>query len=538
MLRVIPDLQGELIRAAGYQPQALHLDGSTSPTTVLLDPLVEPLPFARAAQRWRQHPDSVLLQGYVRRVSDGEAIAGAELRIDGHTARSGANGYFELELPAAAHAAQARVALDVSAAGYVHHRREGLVLVAGVQRLLVALGAGVGVRSVQSIGALDRGDRAVDEDALASATLPRTVTPESLLLAPAMPPPATIRVGFADAACTQSCCTNACTHTCTLSLETYVKRGLDSEWIASWNAQSLRAGSVAYRSYGAWRVANPIRTQFDICSSACCQVNDAGTSSSTDAAVARTPGILLTRNGSDAASAEYSAENNSWDDPNDGLSCSNVDLSCGNGFAGSPSAGWPCLSDAVSINRGCFGHGRGMSQWGTQRWALQPKAWPWIVDHYFNDSGTGGGLRTAVMSSPLLLADLAAQPAVLAPGSSFQILANASNAAGAAHSRLLIGASLYRAGVGYLDDSAHDAALALAPGTTAITRMFDVPPSSLDGSYDLLLSLYLDVDENGIISSEDLALAMARSNGAITIQTPPLFDGFADGFEGAPRPAH
>ncbi|HET9049502.1 MAG TPA: SpoIID/LytB domain-containing protein [Chiayiivirga sp.] len=497
---------------------------------------MEPLPFARAAQRWRQHPDAVLLQGYVRRVSDGEAIVGAELRIDGHTARSGADGYFELDLPAAAHAAQARVALDVSAAGYARHRRDGLVLVAGVQRLLVALGPGVGVRSVQTIGALDRGDRAVDEDALATAAPPRTVTPAGLLLAPTMLPPATIRVGFADAACTQSCCTNACSNTCTLSLETYVKRGLDSEWIASWNAQSLRAGSVAYRGYGAWRVANPIRSNFDICSSACCQVNDAGTSSSTDAAAARTPGILLTRNGSDAASAEYSAENNSWDDPNDGLSCSNEDLSCGNGFAGSPSAGWPCLSDAVSINKGCFGHGRGMSQWGTQRWALQPKAWPWMVDHYFNDNGTGSGLRTAVMSSPLLLADLAAQPAVLAPGSSFQILANASNSAGATHSRLLIGASLYRAGVGYLDDSAHDAALALAPGTTAITRTFDVPPSSIDGSYDLLLSLYLDVDENGSISAADLALALARINGAVTIQTPPVFDGFSEGFEDVPRP--
>ena len=56
--------------------------------------------------------------------------------------------------------------------------------------------------------------------------------------------------------------------------------------------------------------------------------------------------------------------------PNDGLSCTNVDLSCGNGYVGSPSAGWPCLSDSLSSNHGCFGHGRGMSQWGTQYQAL------------------------------------------------------------------------------------------------------------------------------------------------------------------------
>src|SRR5690606_30629553 len=114
----------------------------------------------------------------------------------------------------------------------------------------------------------------VEDASQASSSEAQSSVVSAALLAAVLTPPATIRVGFADAACTVPCCTNACGNVCTLSLETYVRRGLDSEWIASWDSQSLRAGSIAYRSYGAWRVENPIRTQFDICSSACCQVND------------------------------------------------------------------------------------------------------------------------------------------------------------------------------------------------------------------------------------------------------------------------
>jgi len=317
----------------------------------------------------------------------------------------------------------------------------------------------------------------------------------------------------------------------------YVRRGLDSEWIASWNTQSLRAGSIAYRSYGASRVAHPINANFDICSSACCQVNDAGTSSSTDTAIARTPGLMLTRGGSEAASAEYSAENNSWDDPGDGLACSNVDLSCGNGYAGSPSVGWPCLTDTVGASHGCFGHGRGMSQWGTQRWAIDASArrWPWIVDHYYNDNnnatGAGSGQRTAVMTSPLDVSAATPQPASIAPGATVRIGATATNHAGATHAHLLIGASLYRSGVGYVDDPAHDTALSLATGGHAIARDFHTPPTLAPGSYDVLLSLYLDADEDGAISTADLPLALVTSAHALQVIDDRIF---ASGFEPTP----
>src|SRR5690606_29434015 len=139
-----------------------------------------------------------------------------------------------------------------------------------------------------------------------------------------------------------------CSNVCVFTLEEYVRLGITDEWIGSWNTHSLRAGTVAYRSYGAWHVDNPRTADYDICSSACCQVSDPTDSSAGgNTATSRTAGILLERNGS-VFRAEYSSENNAWDDPNDGLNCSNADLSCGDGSVGSPAANWPCLADTVA----------------------------------------------------------------------------------------------------------------------------------------------------------------------------------------------
>ena len=70
-----------------------------------------------------------------------------------------------------------------------------------------------------------------------------------------------------------------------LTLETYTKRGLNDEWIPSWEQDSLRSGSIAYRSYGSYYAYNPGGSTFDICNNTCCQVNDADTWTSTDLAV-------------------------------------------------------------------------------------------------------------------------------------------------------------------------------------------------------------------------------------------------------------
>jgi hypothetical protein len=346
----------------------------------------------------------------------------------------------------------------------------------------------------------------------------------------ALAPPATIRVGFSDAGFTTPCCGNSCPAVSVMSLETYVRRGLNDEWIASWNGESLRAGAIAYRSYGAWHVPNPRTPAYDICSSACCQVNDPDTSASTNGAVAATAGILLERNAA-LFRSEYSAENNAWDDPADGLDCANADLSCGNGAVGSPATNWPCLADSVALDRGCFGHGRGMSQWGTQRWAtLHARRWPWIVNHYYNDdgnsSGAGSGLRTATMTSPLRI-DAASVPAQAQPGSTISIQVQASNLAAEAHA-VRMGASLFRSGTGFVSDPANDVATSLDPGANIRSRPFALPAVLAPGVYDLWTSLYLDIDGNGAINSGDLALASDQRVGALLIGDGTLF---ANGFE-------
>lgn len=527
-----------LARAPGYRSLAFTLDPETAAMTLLLDPVEAPDAETRLAAQAQASPNGRWLHGWVRRADDGAALVGAQVDFEGRTAYSDADGHFELALAPCGPEDRSRARLRVQAAGLATRIIDGVLCAPGVQSRVVALGTDAAHAQREQIGALDRLDggapAAVTGAEVTAAFIERRDTaPDGALVAPALTPPASIRVGFADAACTQTCCTSSCTHTCTYSLETYVRRGLNDEWISSWNQASLRAGSVAYRSYGAWRVEHPIRTTFDICSSACCQVNDPDTVTNTDAAVARTAGIMLMRGGAGPISSEYSAENNSWDDPNDGLSCSNTDLSCGDGSVGSPATGWPCLVDEVAAGRGCFGHGRGMSQWGTKRWGDAPhqRLWPQIVDHYYNASGAGSDLRTAVMSSPLSLQDASAQPSAPAAGGSVQILAQAGNLAGTAHAHLLIGASLYRSGVGYLDDPANDAPLTLAPGTQTISRDFQLPAGAPHGSYDLLVSLYLDVDENGAISSVDLPLALTTAPGAVQVGDGGIFE---DGFETGP----
>ena len=530
------------LSAAGYRDlqTTIQSEGSDAlPLTLLLDPIEPSASLLEVERLADSYPEHAWLHGYVRRVDDAAPIVNARISAAGVSTVSDSKGHFVLDLGEVSEPDTSLAdafELLVKADGFAPHALTRLLRTAGLQQRLVSLGNGSPYFRVNEIGARDQRLStpliAMDQS---PAMVAQPMSGAAMLLAPSVIPPASIRVGYADAACTIPCCTASCSNVCTLSLETYVRRGLDSEWIASWNTQSLRAGSIAYRSYGTWRVQNPIRAEFDICSSACCQVNDAGTSASTDAAVARTPGILLTRNGSSAFSAEYSAENNSWDDPNDGLSCSNVDLSCGNGNVGSPATGWPCLADAVALNRGCFGHGRGMSQWGTQRWAIDAtqRRWKWIVDHYYNDNGNqtgaGTGQRNAQMTSPLVLASLSVTPSSITSGGSVSISAIATNAAGAEHAHLLIGASLYRSGVGYLDDPSNDIVLSLATGSHPIQRGFAVPSMASVGSYDVLLSLYLDVDEDGSISSADQAMALLRADGALTIAVLPdqiFFDGF------------
>ena len=167
-------------------------------------------------------------------------------------------------------------------------------------------------------------------------------------------PPETIRVWRSSRGGSSSCSGDVEV----MDFDDYVKGVLPREWIRSWETESLRAGAVAIRSYAAWWVnAGGKYTCADICDTTSCQVYDEATYSNTDAAVDDTEGEYVVE-GRDLVFAEFSAEN------------------------GDPTAYG--VSDPYCSGEAVFGHGRGVCQWGSQRWALYGgKEHSWIVEHYY-----------------------------------------------------------------------------------------------------------------------------------------------------------
>ena len=177
-----------------------------------------------------------------------------------------------------------------------------------------------------------------------------------------------------------------------VTMDYYVKHVLPSEWIASWGAisggsNSLNAGAVSIRCYAIAKINSPQSSTYDICGTSACQVYGTQTSSYTDRAVNYTADYVLINSSGIIPSTEYSAENNS------------LGYSCGDGYT-QPTGG--CLYDPVCSGEARYGHGRGLCQWGSARWATGRKMagrtsgdttpngypqqdWTWIVQHYYPD---------------------------------------------------------------------------------------------------------------------------------------------------------
>lgn len=543
------------IRAPNYHPLTTHFtldENRTQEITVWLDPVTPPKELDPTVIQSQRPPGYTLIHGHVTRTKDGIPIKGAKVETV-HTLRetfTDSRGYFLLLVPASKNPETELPEVDdlrVSLSGYKTYVIQNFMLLEGDIHFLIDLEPGVGTTGRDDRHPLYGScSELAERESLRSSIFPEgysedweTYWPsqgifpvgkgaieEPLLLV--HDPPDSIRVG-------SSCSCTSCSVVNTYSLETYTKRGLNDEWIASWHTHSLRSGAIPYRSYGAYYVYHPISSSYDICNNTCCQVNDSDTSTATDTAVNVTAGILLQKSNLIFRS-EYSAENNAWDDPNDGLSCVNSDLSCGNGFAGSPATGWPCLSDTVCSGWGCFGHGRGMCQWGTQRWASnQGQLWKWIVNHYYNNDGNPSGNRSAYMTSPMNISNATPNPSQVTPGSSFTINVTAVNYAEIAHSQIMIGASLYSASTGYISDPANDTKVTLNPGNNSVSRPFVVPGTTPAGTYDLIVALWLDVDQNNSITGSDLPLVVQTYAGAVQVVTcssDPITDWKGDYYQG------
>ncbi len=531
-LRVGPGRVDILATCEGFQPLATHVApeaGSSLPVTLWMDPIVPPPELDRARIGRLLRPGHALVHGHVVDDVTRLAVPGARASFRGLEATTDASGGFSLLVPlAAAVTPEAPLDLDtLRVESSLGDRALAVPLAEGDVHLIVDLGVARPAPDARHAHQRDAAEMEQHQQPPAREPVPSGFPgtqrrlpedrlpgepPRPLLLV--VPPPTSIRVGI-------GCACAACTGVEVMSLETYVKRGLNDEWIASWLAHSLRAGAIPYRSYGAWHVLNPRDPSYDICSTTCCQVNDADTSLGSDLAAERTAGILLADGSGAIMRSEYSAEVNSWDDPADGLSCVNVDLSCGDGFAGSPSAGWPCVADAPCAGRGCYGHGRGTCQWGTQRWAQAGALWPWIVDHYSNANGSPGNLRSSWATSPLQAIQVVPEPAALRAGQTTGLALDAINHAELPHARALLGASLWSAATGWISDPPNDALVSLAPGPSVSRRDFRVPPGTPDGAYDIWLTVRLDVDDDGLLTAADIVMDQVRATAALTVCSDP-----------------
>lgn len=511
-----------LVENKGYKPASSYFtmqDGDRLPLTIWLDPISIPGYLSQDLVQSCIPGGMGLIHGFIIDENSGLPVSSAYVSLESNSSQvlTDEKGYFRVFYPLIGNNSDELPPSDnliIWASGYKEKRVIG-VLLNGVTSLLLEdmeKGAGELVRddTHKIIGGNSEMNQMQEPENISNGEEKPFLPPPGINLM-GMDPPDTIRVGT-------SCTCSTCSGVSTMSLETYVRRGLNDEWISSWLSHSLKSGAIAYRAYGAWYVANPINVNYDICSTTCCQVNDSDTATSTDTATNQTSGFMLQKSNI-IFRAEYSAENNGWDDPTDGLSCVNSDLSCGDGYAGSPAASWPCLSDSVCSGWGCFGHGRGECQWGTQRWAntLNNKLWNWITNHYYNANGAGSGNRTAYITSPITMPSVSPSPSTVADGDTFTINVNAINYAEFTHSEIMIGASLYSTSTGYISDPVNDTKVSLAPGSNNVSRPFVVPIATPAGSYDLLVSLYYDTNGDNAITSSDLSLLLSTYPGSVNV---------------------
>ncbi|MFO0629685.1 MAG: thrombospondin type 3 repeat-containing protein [Polyangiales bacterium] len=175
-------------------------------------------------------------------------------------------------------------------------------------------------------------------------------------------PPATIRIWRRSLDGSTSSCRGRVDR---IPFEDYIKGVLPHEWIPSWHRESLRAGALAIRTYSwRWIQAGGKYTCADLDDTTASQVYRSGRMAVTNAAVDATRAQGVVRGGR-LVSGEYSAENS--DPTADGV------------------------SEPLCRGRARFGHGRGMCQWGSSRWASAGRDHEWIARHYWPGASIGCG---------------------------------------------------------------------------------------------------------------------------------------------------
>lgn len=384
-----------------------------------LDPVAPPREIAPeyVMTLWRK--DETVFVGYVVDEGSGRPLAGVRVRAEpaGAETSTDERGYFQIYVPVQtlAEAQSTPASLRFAKPGYTAEVRRYLELWSEgdwTYRIRLERGGGTKVvderqhrrRSRYPITSRDDGAQVPSPNVPESLVLTGTVAkagdggpgPLSASTTAIVRVPTNIRVLRSDAVTID-----------VVSLETYCRRSLNDEWIPSWNnytggSNSLRAGAVANRTYAVGYFNSPASPTYDICGTTSCQVYDTDTTSSTDTAVNGTTGYVMFKPGDARVGfklTEYSSENNQFG------------MACGDGYTAPTGS---CLYDPVCAGEPEFGHGRGMCQWGTVKWATGLKFpgndfsntsltngfsrqdWIWICEHYFPQLVLAQGTPLAV----------------------------------------------------------------------------------------------------------------------------------------------
>jgi hypothetical protein len=489
---------------AGYISSQTSFDINSSDIicSMFLDPLTANTKLNTPRIKSLLKPDAALLIGYVVDDNTGEPLANTTVK-DGNSKVLGTtdvNGYFEFYIPANCET-RTFVSLNFERAPYDIKVYKDFEVTPNTDYIFTTRLKQGGDNF--SLNTLPHDNRCSD------------CTPQTMFLDMAVTGfvvPLNIRVG-------RNCTGTNCTTVQVYTLQTYLKYVLPAEIYACWGnlsggMNSLQACAVAARTYAVHHVYNPINSSYDICDNTYCQFMGSVTSTNTNTAIDNTFGYILT-NSSGVVRSEYSAENNN--------------KGCGNGYSGTGSS-WPCIYDPVCTGGTPNGHGRGLCQWGTVRWATGrlvttsspcsqgnthsygTKTWQQILNHYYNVSPQNWQVTlgtTAVINTSSVV------PVNTNPCAQVTINNNVTSTGAAS---LIIGASIAPTGTtNWISDATGDVKRNFTSGTANYTRTFKVPCNAAPGVYDMLTALWYDKNSNNTIDGSDFVVSSKLTTGALTI---------------------
>lgn len=445
--------------------------------------------------------DNALLLGYVVDDVTGQPVSGTMLKdlSSKIIAITDANGYFEVQLPALC---ETRTILDLyfEKIPYAKAEYKSFEITPNTDFIFT-----VRMKSAASNIVYDNNMN----DGCSDCTSPTVFTNMS---ASGFAVPLNIRVG-------RNCTGTNCTSVQVYTLQTYLKYVLPGEIYSCWGnlangMNSLQACATAARTYAIWHVYNPISSSYDICDNTYCQYFGSVTSTNTNNAVDNTINYMMTNSGG-VVRSEYSAENNN--------------KGCGNGYSGTGSA-WPCIYDPVCTGGTPNGHGRGLCQWGTVRWATGrlvttgspcsqgsthsygSKTWQQILAHYYTVAPQNWNLTMGLSG---VINSSASNPINTNPNATVVLTANVT---ASASGPLMIGASISPTGTtNWISDPTGDVKRNFTTGTANYTRNFKIPANAAPGTYDLFTALWHDKNNNNIIDGGDIVVNSKVTTGVVRI---------------------